>query len=74
MFDCKREYNRINNLRHELLDNPVENKYLLIVYETVLDVIAADPRFRAKMHIELSIPPEIEAHTNDIASWFGEHP
>lgn len=58
MFDAKAEYNRINNLKADLMENPKENAALIDIYQSVLNVISNDYRYRTKTHIELSQVPE----------------
>ena len=60
MFDIKREYMHVFVLLSELKRDGEGDTPLAQIYQTVLDVISNDPRFRAQEFIELSQPKESE--------------
>lgn len=54
MFDAKAAYFKAITDRNEFLRTGEKNAAVLQAYETLINVLSNDPRFRAKMYIELS--------------------
>jgi recombinational DNA repair ATPase RecF len=54
MFDCKQEYIRAFTARAEYLRSDHPSEAVLQAYDSLLNVLSNDVRFRAKTFIELS--------------------